>query len=168
MLTIERRGFLASLGTIAISGLAGCSLLQSESPPAGSLRFVNNSNLPHSITVRVTDVGAYIGEQSNSPEGDVAVPPIQRNLTASTTVSPDDRQTYEGVFTSSVWYAVQFVVDGREPENETGIVTFHPAPPNREYGTFLSGRIHEYGEFSWAITSTENAGSFTFNNTGER
>lgn len=129
---------------------------------------MNNSDLPHSITVRVTDVGAYIGEQSNSPEGNVAVPPTQRNLTASTTVSPDDRQTYEGVFASPVWYTVQFTVDGREPANESGTVTFHPAPPDREYGNFLSGRVSESGEFSWVLTTTENAGSFTLNDTAER
>ncbi len=162
---MRRRTLLGSVGTVALGGLAGCSSLGTQEPPAGSLRFENDHDLPHSITVRVTGVGARPGDD-NSPEGEVAAPPNQRTLTASTTVSPGDRRTYESVFTEPVWYAVQFTVDDREPSNNTGSTTFHPAPPDRRYGHFLSGTVYESGGFSWGISSTENPGRFTFGSDG--
>ncbi|NEU56238.1 hypothetical protein [Halorussus sp. MSC15.2] len=161
MPSTERRIFLGSLGTVALGGLAGCSVLGSDEPPAGSLRFRNDDTLPHSISVRVTGVGARPGGR-NSPEGDVAVTPEQRNLSASATAEPDSRRTYESVFTESVWYGVEFTVDGREPSDHAGETVFHPAPPDREHGFFLSGTVYDSGEFSWGVSSTQNAGRFTF------
>lgn len=77
-----------------------------------SLRFVNDDEtVPHSITMRVTDVGTTPGEEAYSVTGRTTAPPAQRNLTASTTLEPGDSETYDSVFTESVWYAIEFTVD---------------------------------------------------------
>ena len=73
--------------------------------------------------------------------GDPLVTPDQRTLGASPIVDPGERRTYEGIFTEPVWYGVAFTVDGRVPENETGVTAFTPAPSNGERGTFLTGTV---------------------------
>lgn len=160
MPSTDRRSLLASLSTLPALCLAGCSVVQSTRPPAGSLRFENDDRLPHAITVRVVDVGSEPGEEPGSTVGTVTVPPAQRTLTASTTVAPGERLTYEEVFTESVWYAVQFEVDGLEPADDAGTTTFHPTPPGRESGRFLSGTVFQSGDFSWGIGGTDDLGRF--------
>ena len=159
-LPMDRRAVLASFGSLAIGGFAGCSTGRSERPPAGSLRFANDDDVPHSLTVRVTDVGSSPGDGPGTVEGDPTAPPAQRNLSASTTVQPDSRRTYEGVFTEPVWYAVRFTLDGRPPEDDAEVTSFHPAPSDGEPGAFLTGKVYASGEFSWVVSSTENAGPF--------
>jgi len=156
----SRRTLLASLGSVAVGGLAGCASLRSDRPPAGSLRFENDHDLPHAITMRVTDVGSDPGNGPDAVVGDPVVTPAQRNLTASTTVEPGERRTYEGVFTEPVWYAVAFMVDGRAPANDAGVTAFHPAPSTDERGSFLSGSVYASGDFSWVVSSTGDDGPF--------
>lgn len=159
MPSTTRRSLLVTLGA-AIGSLSGCTTDQSDNPPAGSLRFVNEHTVPHSVTMRTTGVGSEPGDEPGAVRGNPIVPPAQRDLTASTTIEPDETQTYENVFTGDVWYAVRFTVDGEMPEHDGGATTFSPAPSDGESGTILSGRISSSGEFSWVISSTENSGSF--------
>ncbi|MFB6087937.1 MAG: hypothetical protein ABEJ85_05395 [Haloarculaceae archaeon] len=160
MPSTTRRSVLASLGAVAVGSIAGCNAVGSADPPAGSLRFVNDHDLPHAIRMEVTDVGDAPGDGPAAVTGDPIVPPAQRTLTASTVVDPGETQTYESVFTEPVWYAVQFTVDGREPENDAGITAFHPAPADGESGSTLTGKVYSSGEFSWVVGSTENPGPF--------
>jgi hypothetical protein len=155
-----RRTFLTSIGSIPLAGLAGCSAESSESPPAGSLRFVNEHNVPHAIRMRVTGVGSTPGDTQGAVEGDPIVPAAQRELTTSTTVKPGHRQTYESVFTEPVWYGIEFTLDGEVPDDDVGVTTFQPAPADEETGRILSGKVFPSGEFSWVISSTENLGTF--------
>lgn len=161
MPSTSRRSVLASVGAIAIGGIAGCSTSESTETPAGSLRFKNDHDVPHSITIRVTGVGSTPGDRPGDVEGEPIVPSSQRTLTASTVVDPGGTQTYEAVFTEPVWYAVKFTVDGQELSEDAGLVTFHPAPSGDERGTFLTGRVYESGTFSWVVTATDNRGPFS-------
>lgn len=156
----SRRSVLGALGTAVLGSLAGCSVLGPDRPPAGSLRFRNDGDLPHVISVRVTGVGAEPGEEAGAVTGDVTVPPAQRSLGASAAVEPGERQTYRAVFTEPVWYGVQFTLDGDAPENDTGTVAFNPVPPDADSGRFLVGRIGADGDFSWTISSTNDTGPF--------
>lgn len=157
MPSTDRRTVLASLGAVALGGVAGCA---SGAPPAGSLRFVNEHTVPHSLSVRVTGVGAAPGDGPGEVRGDPIVPPAQRELSASTVVEPGERRTYEGAFTEPVWYAVRFTVDGDKPENGAGVVTWTPAPDDADGGNLLSGTVYPSGDFSWVISGTENPGPF--------
>ena len=160
MVAMNRRAVLATMGTVALGGVAGCSSFTSDGPPAGSLQFVNEHSVPHAISVRVTDVGSSTGDDPREVEGDPIVPSTQRELTASTVVEPGESQTYEGAFTEPVWYAVRFTVDGSEPEDDTGVVAWTPAPPDDDRGNVLSGNVTPSGGFTWVITRTENRGRF--------
>ena len=155
-----RRTLLASFGAVALGSVAGCASIGSERPPAGSLQFGNDHVVPHSVTMRVDDVGSEPGDRQGDVEGDPLVPPNQRRLTASTVVDPGERRTYEGVFTEPVWYGVRFTVDGDDPEESAGSVAFHPAPADGEEGTFLSGRVQASGQFTWTVHSTGDPGPF--------
>lgn len=150
-----------SLGTLAASGLAGCSGLSGGDVPAGSLRFENRGSLPHVVGMSVVAVGAEseTDQDGYGVSGDVTVPPRQRTLTASSSVSPDETQTFERVFTEAVYYLVEFTVDGTPPETG-GRVPFNPSPPGRENDRVLKGVVYSSGEFSWVVSSTENAGGF--------
>lgn len=156
----SRRSFLATLGTASLTTLAGCGITGSEKPPAGSLRFTNDHTLPHAVSMTVTGIGSRPGDGPNEVEGDPAVPPAQRELAASTVVQPGNSQTFEEIFTYDVWYGVRFTLDGAAPENNAGLVKFHPAPSDDERGSFLSGKVYESGEFSWVVTTTSDSGSF--------
>jgi len=155
-----RRSLLTALGTVTVGSLAGCTELFDDSPPAGSLRFENSHTLPHSIRFEVTGVGDEPGEGPGDVTGDVIAPPTQRNLTASTTVSPGDTETYESIFTEPVWYGVQFRLDGDVPENNAGTTVFNPADADGGSWEILTGRVYDSGEFSWVISTTDNAGRF--------
>lgn len=155
-----RRAVLASLGTVAAGGLAGCARPDSGDLPAGSLQFQNNHDLPHAITVAVTDVGTDTGDDPGAVTGDPIVPAAQRSLTASASVDPGGSETYERVFTEPVWYVVEFTVDGRPPREDARTTVYHPVPPGKETGRTLTGRVYESGEFSWVVSSTENRGGF--------
>ncbi|MFB6198277.1 MAG: hypothetical protein ABEI52_08440 [Halobacteriaceae archaeon] len=158
--SVSRRSILRAVGTGMLGSLAGCSALGTDRPPAGSLRFTNDDNLPHMISVRVTDVGATLGSKPGTVTGTVTVPPAQRSLEASATIAPTKRQTYTSVFTEPVWYAVQFTLDGDIPENDTGTTVFHPVPPDADTGRFLIGYVSADGEFSWRFGSTTDTGNF--------
>jgi hypothetical protein len=154
----SRRALLASLCAATVGGLSGCAALSDRSPPAGTLRFVNDHDLPHSIRLAVTGVGSEPGDEPGSVTGDVIVPPEQRELTASTVVAPGERETYEGVFTEPVWYGIQFEVDGETPENDAGTTVFNPAADGE--WRILVGRVYESGTLSWVVSSTDNPGAF--------
>jgi hypothetical protein len=157
---MNRRSVLAGVGTVVIGGVAGCSSPLSDRPPAGTLRFVNDHNLPHLVSMQVIGVGSSPGEGPGQVEGDPIVPPAQTELSASAVVEPGETQTYEGVFTEAVWYAVRFTVDGARLEDDTGVVSWSPAPSEDGQGSFLTGRVWESGEFSWSVSSTEDLGLF--------
>lgn len=153
-----RRTLLATAGSLALGALAGCSLAESE-PPAGSLTFRNEDSLPHAVTMRVTDVGTSAGV-GNSVTGDPTVPPTQREMTAATSLDAGESDTYAGVFTAPVWYAVSFAVDGRRPEGDAWTVTYTPAPDDSSTWRTLRAAVSEVGEFYWTISSTPNSGPF--------
>lgn len=158
---MHRRTYLAALGTAATGALAGCAALPgTDDPPAGSLRFSNAHTLPHTVGLRVTDVGSGPGDAPGDVTGDVTVPPSQRDLSTTANVSPDETATFAGAFTEPVWYGVAFTVDGRRLPDR-GRVTFHPAPPGRDYVNYLSAEIRDSGEFTWAVVTTDDAGRFT-------
>lgn len=160
---MRRRALLAAVGVLWTPGVAGCSRIGDEEPPAGTLRFANDHHLPHVIRFAVVGVGAEPAESGRDADdalvtGDVTVRPDQRELRASSSVAPGETQTFPGVFAEPVWYGVAFAVDGRTPE--AGRLPFHPAPPGRDRGRVLSGRVYPNGEFSWVISTTENPGTF--------
>lgn len=160
MPSLNRRTFLAALGAGTVGSLSGCASLFDQSHPAGSLRFVNDHNLPHSIRIEVTGVGANPGEEPGKVTGDVIAPPTQRNLTASTTVGPADSETYENIFTEPVWYGVQFLLDGEIPDDNAGTTVFNPSDADESDWEILTGKIYESGEFSWVVSTTDNSGNF--------
>lgn len=160
MPSLDRRTLLAALGTATAGSLSGCAALTEQSPPAGSLQFENEHDLPHSIRIEVTGVGAEPGEGPGEVTSDVTAPPMQRNLTASTTVSPSDNETYESVFTESAWYGVQFELDGEIPEDNAGTTVFNPSDADGGSWEILSGKVYESGEFSWTVSTTDNPGRF--------
>ena len=160
MPSLNRRALLASTGTVALGGLAGCGFLSDQSLPAGSLRFDNNHDLPHSIRLEVTDVGDVPGDEPGEVTGDVVAPPMQRNLTAATTVDPAESETYESVFTESVWYGIQFELDGEIPPDNSGTTVFNPADAAGGTWEVLTGKVYESGEFSWVVSTTDNPGQF--------
>jgi hypothetical protein len=95
-----RRDLLTALGTTTTAALAGCAGLrsgESNDPPAGSLRFVNDDVVPHTITMRVVGVGAAPGDDPGTVRGepDQPVRRAQRELTAATAVEPGERRIYE-------------------------------------------------------------------------
>lgn len=160
MPSIERRTYLTSLSGVAIGGLAGCPALTTQSPPAGSLRFINDSRLPHAIRVEVTDVGAEPSDGAGGVTGNVIAPPTQRTLTASSVVSPADTETFDSVFTEPVWYGIQFWLDGDIPEDNAGTTRLNPAAADGGTWEFLTGHVYESGEFSWEVHTTDNPGPF--------
>lgn len=160
MPSLNRRTLLGSAGAVAAGSLAGCGFLSDQALPAGSLRFENNHTLPHSIRVEVTGVGDEPGDEPGAVTGDVIAPPMQRNLTASTTVDPADTETFESVFTEPVWYGIQFEVDGEIPPDNSGTPVFNPAAADGGTWEILTGKIDESGEFSWVVSTTDNSGDF--------
>lgn len=160
MPSTSRRSLLASLGTVTVAGLAGCSLGRNDRPPAGGLQFVNDHDLPHAVSMRVTGVGTEPGDGPSEVRGDPVVPQPQRQLSASTVVQPGETQTYETIFTEEVVYGVEFTLDGELPEDNAGQITFTPAPDDGERGYFLGGKVYQSGEFSWVVSSTGNPGPF--------
>ena len=158
---MNRRALLTSFGTLGVSGLAGCSTLLNDDVPAGSLQFENRDTLPHVIGMAVVDVGA---EPESSPggysvSGNVTVPPQQRKLTASSSVAPGQTQTFEDVFTESVYYLIEFTLDGTTPETG-GRVPFNPSPSGREYDNVIRGVVYASGDFSYVSSSTDSSGVF--------
>ncbi|WP_458208870.1 hypothetical protein [Haladaptatus sp. NG-SE-30] len=158
---MNRRALLTSLSALGISGVAGCSSVLNDDIPAGSLQFENQDSLPHIIGMSVVDVGAESGTDSDgySVSGDVTVRPQQRELTASSSVAPGETQTFKHIFTESVYYLVEFTLDGAVPET-SGQIPFNPSPSSRENYNVLGGVVFPSGEFSWQVSSTENAGRF--------
>ena len=163
MPSTTRRALLAALGTAGGAGLAGCSGLGTggtDDPPAGSLRFENDHDLPHAVSMRVTGVGTEPGDGPSEVTGEPIVPNTQRELSATTVVEPGETQVYEGIFAEAVWYGVAFTLDGDPPEDEAGHVQFYPAPTDGERGAILGARIDRAGKLSWVVSSTGNPGRF--------
>ena len=158
---MHRRALLASLSALSMSGLAGCASFQNDDIPAGSLQFENQDNLPHVIGISVIDIGTESETDSDgySVSGEVTAPPQQRELTASSSVAPGETQTFRNIFTESVYYLVEFTLDGSVPETG-GRIPFNPSPSNRKYDNVLGGVVFASGEFSWEVSSTDNAGRF--------
>jgi len=142
-------------------GLAGCSSLQQGDVPAGSLQFENQDDLPHVIGMSVIDIGTEAGTDADgySVSCEATVRPQQRELTTSSSIAPGETQTFQDVFTESVYYLLEFTLDGDLPETG-GKVPFNPSPPDREYDNFLGGVVYASGEFSWEVSTTDNAGRF--------
>lgn len=160
MPSLTRRSVLATVWAVTAGGLAGCGALSDRSPPAGSLRFVNDHDLPHSIRLAVTDVGAEPGSEPGEVAGDAVAPPMQRNLTVTEQLSPNESTLYEDVFTEPIYYGVQFFLDGSAPEDTGGPVAFNPSESGGENGALLGGRVDRSGELSWVISSADNSGRF--------
>lgn len=158
---MKRRALLSAVGVAGLSSLAGCSALSDDELPAGSLQFENRHDLPHVIRFSVVDVGERPGDEPGAVTGDVTVRPAQRELTAASSVAPSETQTFESVFTNSAWYSVEFAVDGRRPDHDTGRTVYNPAPADREYGMVLSGSVESDGGFTWVQSATENRGELT-------
>ncbi|ERG97767.1 MAG: hypothetical protein J07HQX50_01795 [Haloquadratum sp. J07HQX50] len=158
---MNRRALLASLSSLGLVGIAGCSSLQQDDIPAGSLQFENQDDLPHVIGMSVIDIGTEAETDADrySISGNVTVRPQQRELTASSSIAPGETQTFRNVFTESVYYLVEFTLDGDLPETG-GRVPFNPSPPDREYDNVLRGVVYPSGEFSWEVSTTDNAGRF--------
>lgn len=158
---MNRRALLASLSSVGLVALAGCSSFQRDDIPAGSFQLENQDDLPHVIGMSVIDVGAEAETDAGgySVSGDVTVRPQQRELTASSSVAPGETQTFRDVFTESVYYLVEFTVDDDRPETG-GRVPFTPSPPDRAYNNVLRGVVYASGEFSWEVRATDNAGRF--------
>ena len=158
---MNRRHFLTSLSAVSVIGFAGCSDVLNDDIPAGSLQFENQDDLPHVIGISVIDVGAEPRSEPDrySVSGDVSVPPQQRALAASSSVAPGETQTFKNIFTESVYYLVEFTLDGTTPETG-GRIPFNPSPSDREYDNVLGGVVYTSGEFSYQVSSTDNAGRF--------
>lgn len=158
---MNRRALLASFSALGVASLAGCSSFQNDDIPAGSLQFENQDDLPHVIGISIVDVGteAETGSDGYSVSGDVTVRPQQREMKASSSVAPGETQTFRNIFTESVYYLVEFTLDGDLPETG-GRVPFNPSPSNREYDNVLGGVVYGSGEFSWQVSTTDNAGRF--------
>ena len=157
-----RRAFLTATAATVTATLAGCSeLSDSDEPPAGSLRFVNEHSVPHTIRLSVADVGGAAGPDPGEVQGepDPPVPRSLRTLTATASVDPGETAVYEDVFREPVWYAVRFDLDGERPDSGAGEVAFHPAPPARDRGNVLGAEVSA-GGFTWVISSTGNLGRF--------
>ncbi|OYR51300.1 MULTISPECIES: hypothetical protein [unclassified Halorubrum] len=157
----NRRAVLAAVGAASLGSIAGCSSRQSDEPPTGSLRVINNDEtVPHSITMHVTDVGTALGEEPYSVIGETSASSAQRNLSASTTLEPGGIETYGSVFSEPVWYAIEFTVDERPPDDEAGHVVYSPIPDDEPIGRMLTGKVGSASDFWWTISATENAGTF--------
>ena len=160
---MNRRAVLTAVGAGSLGSIAGCSFAQSSEPPTGSLRFVNNDKtVPHSLTMRVTDVGTAPGEEPYSVTGQTTVSQAQQNRTASTTLDPGGSETYDSVFIEPAWYAIEFTVDDQPPSDEAGHVVYSPMPDDEPIGRMLTGKVGSNGDFWWTISATENAGTFDF------
>ncbi|GAA0645699.1 hypothetical protein [Salarchaeum japonicum] len=147
----SRRRFLATVGVGLTGSVAGCTS-GDDDYPAGTLRFANNHDLPHSLSLRVTDVGARPTDMNRSVDGYASVPPSQRNITTATTLQPGDEQTYRSVFTEPAWYAIEFSLDGRVLDGSRGHLAFNPIPNEASEETrYLTASVTNAGEFSWGI-----------------
>jgi len=166
---MDRRAFLSGLGVSGAVSLAGCSGLidglggdSTDDPPAGSLRFENRHDLPHVVGFTVTDIGTDLasgpGEDEQRVTGDPATQQTGTDLTGSVSIDAGESRTYTGIFTEPFWYAVEFTIDGRAPE--TGRTAFHPAPPDRDRGRVIAGRVDRTGHLSWVESATDDMGEF--------
>ena len=159
MVARSRHTLLAALGTAATGVLAGCASPFSDEPPAGSLRFVNDHELPHVLGMRVVDVGSSPRPPPELVTGPTTVSAVQREPSTARSLDPDEHDTYRGVFSEPVWYAVPVTVDGRPPRNAER-TAFHPVPPDREDANYLPVQVHDSGEGLWVISETDDSGAF--------
>ncbi|WP_181686320.1 hypothetical protein [Halorhabdus salina] len=81
-------------------------------------------------------------------------------MTAATTVTPGDSQTYDGIFTESAWYEIEFTLDGELLDKSLGTTRFNPAAVVGGSYEYLTGHVYESGEFSWEVRTTDTAGPF--------
>ncbi|ERG89051.1 MAG: hypothetical protein J07HX5_01202 [halophilic archaeon J07HX5] len=157
---MKRRSLVAALGTAAITSLAGCNVLSDDEPPAGSLQIENHHDLPHTVRMIITDVGSdgITTDDGYDVRGDVTVPPSQRRLQSSISLSPNKIKTFETIFTEPVTYAVVFAVDDAVTE------TAYPFSPRRSSPgsyAYLNAEVYADGEFSASFATTGLSGPFT-------
>ncbi|TMT77889.1 hypothetical protein E2L06_17930 [Haloterrigena sp. H1] len=157
---MNRRTLLTTLGVLSVSGFAGCSQFRNDDAPAGSLQFENRDNFPHNIGISLIDIGAESETTADgyTVSGNVTVPPQQRTLTATSSMDPGETQTFENIFTESVYYLVEFTLDSTTP-GENSRVPFNPSPSEREYYT-VAGVVDSFGEISRVVRATDNPGMF--------
>ena len=122
--SLSRRGFLATTGTSLLGTLAGCasSTKDENNYPVGSLQFVNEHSLPHTIGVRVTDVAPMDGSEHLPPDSS-----SQEDISSTVTLDVGETRTYAGVFTESVQYDLTFTLDGQA---DRSVMQFTPFPPD--------------------------------------
>lgn len=157
----SRRAVLAIASSCVATGLAGCNGNSVDQPPAGSLRVVNQDTLPHELRMGVIDTGTAAGEEAGTVTGDPDIPG-DVSLTMTVHLDAGATQTHESVFSQSVWYAVEFAVDGRVPDTRRGRVAFNPAPSGADRGRTLEASVSDRGSFGWSIAATDNPGTFEF------
>lgn len=155
-----KRRALLGLSAGAFVGVAGCSTSDQSDPPAGSLRFSNQDDLPHAIRLVVSGAGAERGEERGTVTGDPPGMVSQPSFTTTAVLEPKTEQVYEDVFTAPAYYAARHTVDNEEPENNPARIAFNPAPRDRERGGILEVTIKQDGVFGWVITYTSNLGPF--------
>lgn len=152
---LTRRTLLGTAAGGATLALAGCTGGESG-PPAGSVKFRHDADLPHSLSIHVTDVGIGVGEGDAEVVGDPPVGEPQRTLSTALTLDPGDEVSYESVFTEPFWYRIALRVDGQQPVDEDPAIRFNPAPDGATDGRYLTLRFVGAEELDWSIASTEN------------
>ncbi|WP_435361115.1 hypothetical protein [Haloarchaeobius sp. DFWS5] len=158
MPSTSRRRLLAALGTAATAGLAGCNDTVSGSgePPAGSIQFVNEHDLPHSVEFVVIAVGDSVGDDTGPQNDSESEYPWLRGQTAGAWLEPGETKTYEEAFHFDTTYLVEFTVDDEQPPHNR--VSFSPTQSNSQRGHFLGGRVDANNEFAWVVSSTDDTG----------
>lgn len=161
---ISRRGVLGGLSTASVGCLAGCSALLENDPPAGSVQFTNDDDLPHTLSLWVTGVGSK-KEGIGEVEGKVDVPEEQRHQTLSAPLQPGEVNTYQSGFTEDVYYELNFRIDGHLPQTlgPKARETFKPLTRKGTGGWYIWATVDSRGELSPGSASTSNEGTFTFN-----
>ncbi|WP_276413006.1 hypothetical protein [Haloarcula halobia] len=111
----------------------------------------------------MTDVGSDLDNETGTVAGEITIPAPQRNLTATEQLPPEESTTYTGVFTESVWYAVECTIDGQQTSDRDGMsqAIFHPAPPERGYVNYLQALVRDSGRVELVVVTTENTGRYT-------
>lgn len=121
---LSRRGFVAITGTSLVGTLAGCSYAteNEDNYPAGSVRFLNEHHLPHTIGLRVTDIVPLDSNEDLSTDAS-----SQEGLSSTVALDVGEKRTYAEVFTEPVQYDITLTLDGGAERSE---MQFTPFPTN--------------------------------------
>jgi hypothetical protein len=162
MPSTTRRSFVAALAGAGFGGFAGCNALGSEDVPAGSLELINRDTLPHEIAMKITDVGTEYDEDAQEVVGDPMVPQPLTERRTTAVLDADTTRTYDAIFTESVWYTVQFTIDGEAITEPDGKVSFYPGPRTNSTvaGEYLTAGVLENGGKTLVVAGTSNRGPF--------